>query len=568
MRPTRPSRPSRPDRGARAVLLLALVLVATAGLVPTAGAGALAAAGPSPATPPVEWREGFDGVGDALRPRVSDPGIAPGAVGWTHEGPTGWRVENDASLAGGGVEEWRGWSFTTREFWTDAEDQMRGRFGRAQDVIAVADSDEFDDVPAPDHTYDTTLVSPQVRVHRQSSLRLGFDSHYRQWAGQSATVTVEFDGDGEHVELVSYDSTTVADDYDGRLANAHEAVTFDVPEGARRAVFRWRFTAERNSWYWAVDNVRLQRAQPAVTGDPTSMWVVSDVQGHPRDLSHGLVDLHAARPDAAALLMVGDLVDSGAQPEWDEVDQVMAERAGIRPPQTIAAIGNHERYAPGGWPVLQQRFLDFADRDRVWGEYVVRGSGGDVPVLVLGQDAAGPTDVPIGDEQMAWFRERLQHWTQQRRQVVVATHFPLGDTVSGSWIPWYSEHHQRNDELTELLGRHPNVVLLSGHTHYPLELGDWAVQRRTAGGHPDGFWAVNTGAMHVEWDARGESTVGIREVVTRDVNRGLTIDAYPDRLVVQARDFGVAGPDGGNLVNEVVREVEIPSPFLARRYGR
>lgn len=550
-----------PTRRLRGSALLLAVAV-TAGLTAFSGPAADAA----PATPPLEWREGFDSLADDLRPRASDPGIAAGEVGFTHDAPAGWSVENDASIDQGGVEEWRGWSFTTRDFWVDAEDQMRNRFARSHEVIAVADSDEFDDVAAGPHRFDTTLVSPEVRVHRQRELTLAFDTHYRQWTGQEATVTVEFDGSGEQVELLGYDSATVAQD-DGRLMNGHEDLTVQVPAGAKRAVFRWRFTAERNSWYWAVDNVHLTKAQPAVSADadPTSLWVVSDIQGHPRDFSHGLTDLAALRPDAEGLLIVGDLVNSGTEREWDEIYAVRDERADLLPPTVMSAIGNHERYAPGGFPVLRDRFLDFAERDQVWGEYVVQSENGvDVPVLILGQDAAGPTDVPISDEQMTWFRERLSYWTTQQRQVLVASHFPLGDTVSASWIPWYSEHHQRNDELTELLGEHPNAVVLSGHTHYPIELGDWAVQRRTPGGHPDGFWAVNTGAMHVEWDARGENTQGIREVVTRDINRGLTIDAYPDRLVVKAHDFGVAGPDGGNTVNQQIREVEIPNPFPRR----
>ncbi len=554
--------PSPLSRSRLRLPALLLATAVTAGLTAFSGPAADAA----PATPPVEWREGFDSLADQLQPRASDPGIAAGEVGYTHQPPKGWSIENDASIEQGGVEEWRGWSFTTRDFWVDAEDQMRNRFARSHEVIAVADSDEFDDLPAGNHRFDTTLVSPEIRVHRQRELRLSFDTHYRQWTGQQATVTVEFDGSGEQVELLSHDSGSIAQD-EGRLLNGHEDLTVQVPEGAGRAVFRWRFTSERNSWYWAVDNVHLSKPQPAVdpAADRTSLWVVSDIQGHPHDLSHGLTDLHDLRPDAGGLVMVGDIVNSGAQWEWDQIYDVMDERAGILPTQVMSAIGNHERYAAGGWAANRDRFLEFADRDQVWGEYVVTSENGvDVPVLLIGQDAAGPTDVPISDEQMSWFRDRLAYWTQQKRQVLVATHFPLGDTVSASWIPWYSNHHQRNDELTELLGRHPNAVVLSGHTHYPLEQGDWAVQRRTTGGHPDGFWAVNTGAMHVEWDARGENTSGISEVVTRDINRGLTIDAYPDRLVVQAHDFGVAGPDGGNEVNEVIREVEIPNPFPRR----
>ncbi|MFC7404097.1 metallophosphoesterase family protein [Georgenia alba] len=515
-------------------------------------------------------RQSFDSLADRLQPRAEDPGIEPGTVGFTHEPPEGWSVETPGAMAGGGIEEWRGWSFTTREFWNDAEDQMRYRFGRAHDVIAVADSDEFADGGDVPETFASTLSSEPVDVRGRREVLLTFDSHYRGWEGQSATVTVSFDG-GEETELVRYDSSTVTDDYDGAAMNANEEVVVDVPAGARDATFRWHFESGANSWYWAIDSVAVREAEGAPQGTPTSAWVVSDIQGDPDDLGHALEDLAAVRPAASGLLMVGDIVDTGSAAQWQEIDDVMSGAEGLLPEQVAAAIGNHESYTGEPWTVLRDRFLDFAGRDEVWGEYLLTGEGGvDVPVLVLGQEEARPPEVPMSEAQLDWLDRRLDHWSRQRTQVLVISHFPLGDTASASWIPWYHDHYEFNDRITRMLGEHPNAVILNGHTHYPLELGDWAVQRRTDGGHPDGFWAVNTGAVQVEWDARGESTDGISEVVTRDINRGLTVDVYRDRMVVTGRDFGpVDGATPTNDVNDVVREVTIPNPYVhsAQRRG-
>ncbi|MDO5498333.1 MAG: metallophosphoesterase [Propionibacteriaceae bacterium] len=510
----------------------------------------------------VLFREGFDALAADFQPRADDPGIAPGTIGFTHQTPAGWSSGFDASMEGVGVTEWRGWSFTTREFWTDAEDQMRFRFGRAQDVIAVVDSDEFADANNAPHRYGATLTSAPVPVFKHKAVELSFDSHYRGWAGQSAVVTVSFDG-GPEREVVRFDSTTVTDNYDGSKINSNETHRIEVPNGKKTATFRWKFEAEANSWYWAIDSVTVSAALPAPPAGRTSAWVVSDIQGHPQDLSHGLLDLQAVRPDAAGLLMVGDIVDTGAQWQWDEIYGVLAERAEILPDTLAAAIGNHESYAAGGWPVLRDRFLQFAERDQVYGEYVLSGAGGELPVLVIGQEYARQPEVPMSAEQVAWLDQRLDHWSAQQKQVLVISHFPLGDTHSASWIPWYHNAYQYNDLLTEMLADHPNAVMLNGHTHYPAELGDWAVQRRTAEGHPDGNWAINTLAMHVEWDARGENTSGISEIVTRDINRGLTVDLYSDRMVVTARDFGPVATTGfDNTINAELRSVTIPNPFV------
>lgn len=372
-------------------------------------------------------------------------------------------------------------------------------------------------------------------------------------------MTASFDG-GAAQEVLRLDSTTVTDNYDGSVLNARESTTVDVPQDAETVEFRWNFKAEQNSWYWAIDSVSLAETLPAPAGERTSAWVASDIQGHPQDFSHALTDFHEIRPDASGLIVAGDIVDTGASGEWDEIHQVMDERAGILPAERIAAIGNHESYSNDPWEVQKGRFLDFAQRDQVWGEYMLDGAGPDIPVLVIGQEEQRPPEISMSEEQLTWFENRLDHWTEQGSQVLVVTHFPLGDTVSASWLPQYHDHHEHNDRLTEILGEHPNAVLLTGHTHYPAELGDWAVQRRTDNGHPDGFWAVNTLAMHVEWDARGEETDSTSEIVTGDINRGLTIDAYDDRLVVTARDFGAVdehGPD--NDINEELRSVTIPN---------
>ncbi|WP_199521635.1 metallophosphoesterase family protein [Jiangella anatolica] len=502
------------------------------------------------------WRESFN----SLSGEAGD--------GYTHQPPRGWSVEVTPEMEAGGVDDWRGWSFTTREYWTAAEDQMRFRFGRADDVIAVADSDEYDDAPGAAGRFDTTLVSSPVRVFGYDELELTFDSHLRPWTGQSATVTVAFDG-GEETTLLRYDSTNTANDYDADLANSTEALRFAVPSGVRQAVFRWRLDAPRNSWYWAIDSVAVRTTATATPSldDATQLWVVSDIQGHPRDFAHGLRDLDAVRPDAAGLLIAGDIVPTGTTAEWRQIDDVVAgaTSAGIMPDQLVAAIGNHESYAAASWETLRDRFLDFAGRDKVYGEYVLSGGGGEVPVLVIGQEFPRPPEVGMSDEQVAWLDERLDYWTERKKQVLVIAHFPLGDTVSASWIPWYHESYDRNDELTAMLGDHPNAIFLSGHTHYPFELGDWAVRRRVPGGHPDGFLAINTGAMHIEWDARGESTSSITEVTTRDINRGLTIDVYADRVIIEARDFGLAGPSGDNEVNEVLRHLEVANPLLHGR---
>lgn len=493
--------------------------------------------------------------GDPDAPVEIDPVVTSNSTdevivreGFGPAGAEGWSVELADGTADGDAAAYAGWRFVTRAEWTSETDAMRGRFGRAQETIAVADPQQFGTAP-----FETTLTSAPVPVSGLAAVRLTFDSHYRGAPGQAGVVRVSFDG-GQSTEVLRLDSSTVTDGYDARQLNYAQDVTVDVPLGADEVVFSWELSAGAAARYWAIDSVAVHEVLAGTAGEPTQAWVMSDIQGHPRDWQHALGDYARIAPDADGMLVVGDIVNSGTVAEWNEIYAVMDATAAIRPRQTVAAIGNHERYAAGGFDANRDRFLAFAQRDKVWDEYVLSGPAGDLPVLVLGQEFAGPSDVAMSDAQVEFLEERLAHWTARDKQVVVITHFPLGDTVSASWIPWYHDHHQMNDRLTSILGNYPNAIVFSGHTHYPAELGDWAVQRRTGDGHPDGFWAVNTVAMHVEWDARGENTAGIGEVVTRDINQGLTVDAYGDRVVVTAHDFAA---------DEQLRRVVIPNPLVA-----
>ncbi|MGO3192236.1 MAG: DUF4073 domain-containing protein [Microbacterium sp.] len=479
---------------------------------------------------------------DPVSTDVSTDGVIH-REGFSIEGaPEGWTVESESDAVDYGA-----WTFTTRADWTGEIDEMRGRFARPLGALAVADAQQSGGA------LDTTLTSAPVSVDGLASARLTFDSHYRGAAGQSGVVSVSFDG-GASSEILRLDSASVADDYDARQMNYAQDVVVEVPEGAEEAVFSWQFTAEEGARYWAIDSVAVHEVLKATEARPTQAWVMSDIQGHPGDFEHALGDYSEIAPEADGMLLVGDIVNSGTSGEWQEIYDVMDATADIRPRQTVAANGNHERYAPGGFDANMERFFAFAEREKPWAEYVIEGSAGDLPVIVLGQEFGSPTDVAMSDEQVAFFEERLAHWTALDKQVVVMTHFPLGDTVSASWIPGYHGHHQMNDRLTSILGNYPNAILFTGHTHYPAELGDWAVQRRTDDGHPDGFRAINTIAMHIEWDARGENTAGISEVTTRDINQGLTLDSYGDRVVVTAYDFAT---------DEQLRQVEIANPLVA-----
>ncbi|MFI0811268.1 alkaline phosphatase family protein [Streptomyces echinatus] len=187
----------------------------------------------------------FDTLRGVLRSRADETGIPAGVLGFTHTPPAGWSVDNSA-MGGGGVTEWRGWTFTTDEFWTQAQrDQNRECNVRARNVFAVADGDEWYD-KALTGSFDSTLVSPAYPVTGGGTAVLTYTTHYRQEAPQKGEVLVSYD-DGTPVTVRTY----TAD-----VPSRTETVTLQVPAGATSARVRFRYTGG-NNWFWVIDGVRI-----------------------------------------------------------------------------------------------------------------------------------------------------------------------------------------------------------------------------------------------------------------------------------------------------------------------
>ncbi|MEU6067217.1 alkaline phosphatase family protein [Streptomyces sp. NPDC047082] len=187
----------------------------------------------------------FDALRGRLQSRVDETGIPAGILGFTHTPPAGWSIDNSA-MGSGGVTEWRGWSFTTDEFWTQAQrDQNRECNVRARNVFAVADGDEWND-KALTGTFDSTLVSPAYPVTGGRTATLSYTTYYRQESPQKGEVLVSYDG-AAPVSVRTY----TAD-----VSSRTENVTLQIPAGATTVRVRFRYTGG-NNWYWVIDGVAI-----------------------------------------------------------------------------------------------------------------------------------------------------------------------------------------------------------------------------------------------------------------------------------------------------------------------
>ncbi len=266
--------------------------------------------------------------------------------------------------------------------------------------------------------------------------------------------------------------------------------------------------------------------------------VISDIQGDLADLDAALAAFAELGP-ADALLVAGDLTDHG---RVDEYTQLMAHLRAAPYPQVLYAIGNHDFYNGEPNDVSLARFTEFTGMPAIWSAHRVGGGASEatgaagVPVLRIGTidgSMASGHCVVLGDEQLDWLERTLAEEAASSSAVIVLTHHALPHTVSGTYDDpvdqapkLYLADYAESDRLAAILARYPNVVLLSGHTHWDLHRTDWI--RRSP------FVAINTGAIQ-----RGFGPDGHGGEQPHDLphNQGLRLELDGHRLRVRALDF-------------------------------
>ena len=183
---------------------------------------------------------------------------------FSHTGPEEWTIDND--IPAGGVPEWEGWSFTNKDFWVQvAGDQDRSLFTLGENIVVVADPDEWDDQGHDEGTFNSSLFTPEVDVSGYETATVAFDSSWLPEDDQKARLVAHFD-DGSSVELFlwnSYGGETPDPNFKPDAVN--ESLSFDVavPTGATTLKYEFEMFDAGNDWWWAIDNVVISASGSA-----------------------------------------------------------------------------------------------------------------------------------------------------------------------------------------------------------------------------------------------------------------------------------------------------------------
>ncbi|MCL6636619.1 MAG: metallophosphoesterase [Alicyclobacillus sp.] len=316
------------------------------------------------------------------------------------------------------------------------------------------------------------------------------------------------------------------------------------------------------TWMWAVvlpfaghPTVQAAAVHPPVSAStPTSrhpapsltFWVLSDLhirgtndRGQAyvnvlaeRNLSVALQDIHQLTPAYAALILNGDLTDTGMPQDYAELHRLLAKLP--HPARTLCAIGNHEFYAafrtktgrlsvatfPNGQ--TDQRCIErFTQNTGVPHVYYDRWVAG-YHFIILGTEASRMTNpryydnAVLSSQQLAWLQSQLQA-SPADRPVFVFLHQPIPHTVAGS----SKETIVQPEALKQILYAHPNVVLFSGHTHLTLKNQPLTMYHHR-------IVMFNDASVYMPL-LPNHQPAGTSE--------GLCVEVYAGTLVVRERDF-------------------------------
>lgn len=185
---------------------------------------------------------------------------------WSPTFPQNWAVDNSLMPPGVvgddtvGVTEFEGWTVVDKNWWVNSEDQGRSGFINGVGAVAVADSDEHDDLGDPDSLgpYDSTLTTPSIALGGAgaNTVNLSFHSSWIPEGNQKATITARYNN-GANVEVLSWNSLAEDPLFHPEATNELVSIPLQNPAGASSVTLDFHYFDAANNWFWALDNLRV-----------------------------------------------------------------------------------------------------------------------------------------------------------------------------------------------------------------------------------------------------------------------------------------------------------------------
>ena len=210
-----------------------------------------------------------------------------------------------------------------------------------------------------------------------------------------------------------------------------------------------------------------------VEGDTIKVGIISDLQLAPQggsdtyDNSYRQALELLEEQDVDMMINVGDYTDTNTQEAADNVSRILNE---VYPaeerPISLSIMGNHDYWLPyfvDCWEIpfkskMQNRAMEAVGETSPWTHKVVNGYH-----FIGFSPTSGDMDDTAYEEKIGWAEEQIKLAVQDDpdKPVFVITHAPPAGTVN-------STGDEESDLLDQLFSQYPQVVSISGHTHFSL----------------------------------------------------------------------------------------------------
>lgn len=279
-----------------------------------------------------------------------------------------------------------------------------------------------------------------------------------------------------------------------------------------------------------------------------SFYSISDIHAGndywpemPINRNNAAADIINNKPDFLAI--VGDLVDHGLSVRYESLYTYLDNNFNAARIPTFIANGNHEldniNYQHTGYDLeaLKKAFdyqlgiaaeyndVSISREDR---SLFYAASYKDYRLIFLSvpTDTDGSVTYSVSGKQLEWLDEQLYKGEKSNKTTFVFSHVALNGDVPGS-----NEAGITNtDEVRAVLNRHPNLVLITGHTHSYLDSDKFYTK---VGNMTDNFSTFNDGCA--VWLSLGGGTY------FKDYSMGQFVEIYKDKILVKARQFTKPG---------------------------
>lgn len=312
-----------------------------------------------------------------------------------------------------------------------------------------------------------------------------------------------------------------------------------------------RFDAENHELkytFWATSDTHLGGYNEAKDAF-TDYW--SEMS---RNREYALKDIFAS--DADFMFINGDVVNYGPESYANTLEKFIEMRL-TNPAWNKNNIpvflinGNHEymntNNGNGGFEYdpIQEAFVDYLalveknypdikitrDEDKMW--YAVDIEGAKFIYLSTPEETeAGDTHTYYASaRQLKFLEDQLFDGEKSNKTSFVITHVPLKETYK--YYKGWEDGISNTDAVKEILARHPNTVVCSGHTH--SELAYESEHFVGVGDMTTTFSHFNDGGM--VWISAFDGVSGDGAGHIKDYSTGLLVEVYNDVIVIKGREF-------------------------------